>query len=531
MAADTSSTERTPLLPPSPSSDDTPSRPSTPGPSTPASPSKTPFTRSPAFVTTLLFIFIAVASAGDFLTQPAQTRVFESIYCREYYLAHDPSLIGGDGREGVAEKFCKVAEVQGKVAMLKGWQTSLDGIGSLLFVIPWGWFADKYGRKPQVVLIGLALTLRLVWIQGICWFRLPLELTWISALHTILGGSGPGATAVVFTIAADVATPAQRTSFFFLVAVSSCSVASIAPVLGSLLMRSGDPWPSLFVGVAVLAFSIPISLFLPETLPAKEESAPSLLSSSASSLHKSPSSFRARLLYLSTTFQTATAFLTSDIRLLALLPSFLLHIVYGTPDVLLQYTSTRYALSISTATVLVSIRSAVIAFNFLVALPWLSHLFTRRLRLPALRSDLLLIRISAFVGALGFFAIAFAGTIPALVIAFVVNTGGAGLFVLLKSFMAGLVEARHVARLYSIIAVIDSCSYMAGSLAMAWLFEVGLEWGRVWSGVVWVACGLCLMLIGVVACMMGAEGWSGESEEEEDGEVGIGRETEVGEEV
>lgn len=61
---------------------------------------------------------------------PALTRVFESIYCRQYYETHDPSKIGGDGRGGVEEGLCKNSTVQGQVAMLKGWQRTLDAVGS-----------------------------------------------------------------------------------------------------------------------------------------------------------------------------------------------------------------------------------------------------------------------------------------------------------------------------------------------------------------------------------------------------------------
>jgi hypothetical protein len=85
---------------------------------------------TPLFIITLVILVILALECGDELIGPAQTRVLESIYCRQYYEAHDPSLIGSDGGDGVAEKFCKNSVIQGEVAMLKGWGITFDGTGS-----------------------------------------------------------------------------------------------------------------------------------------------------------------------------------------------------------------------------------------------------------------------------------------------------------------------------------------------------------------------------------------------------------------
>lgn len=87
----------------------------------------------PAVIVLLLLLYTTFQDLGFYLMEPAQTRIFERIYCREYYEKHDPSLIGSDGRGGVDEKWCKVSWVQGEVAMLKGWQLTFDGTGSESF--------------------------------------------------------------------------------------------------------------------------------------------------------------------------------------------------------------------------------------------------------------------------------------------------------------------------------------------------------------------------------------------------------------
>ncbi|KAL1647328.1 hypothetical protein SLS58_002656 [Diplodia intermedia] len=87
---------------------------------------------SPAAISYLFLLVIIAGVAGDAVSTPALTRIYESIYCRQYFAEHDPSLIGRDGGDNVPEKLCKIAEVQGQVAMLKAWQTFFDAIGSRL---------------------------------------------------------------------------------------------------------------------------------------------------------------------------------------------------------------------------------------------------------------------------------------------------------------------------------------------------------------------------------------------------------------
>jgi hypothetical protein len=63
------------------------------------------------FVTTILGTLAAT------LIGSAQARIFESIYCIEWYRLQNPGLIH-HGR--VEEEYCKVAEVQSEVASLLG---------------------------------------------------------------------------------------------------------------------------------------------------------------------------------------------------------------------------------------------------------------------------------------------------------------------------------------------------------------------------------------------------------------------------
>lgn len=86
----------------------------------------------------IMGILILVVQAGDQFAEAPLTRIYESIYCYQYWEQEDPtkilmsrSAVGPGALGGVEERWCKVAEVQGKLAMLKGTQQFLDCIPSM----------------------------------------------------------------------------------------------------------------------------------------------------------------------------------------------------------------------------------------------------------------------------------------------------------------------------------------------------------------------------------------------------------------
>lgn len=86
----------------------------------------------------VMSILILVVQCADQFTEAPLTRIFESIYCYGYWEREDPtkiliprSAVGPGALGGVEEHWCKVADVQGKVAILKGTQQFLDCIPSM----------------------------------------------------------------------------------------------------------------------------------------------------------------------------------------------------------------------------------------------------------------------------------------------------------------------------------------------------------------------------------------------------------------
>jgi MFS family permease len=59
--------------------------------------------------------------------------------------------------------YCKADDVQSKLAMIRGWQATFDGLPSLVLALPIGWAGDRYGRKPVLLAGLLAFVLSAAW--------------------------------------------------------------------------------------------------------------------------------------------------------------------------------------------------------------------------------------------------------------------------------------------------------------------------------------------------------------------------------
>ena len=154
-------TERSPLLP-----SDNGTR------NAPQQPPMSESWQTPERITLLVMVVVLLVSLGDQWMETPQARIMESVICYRYYEETDPSklLLGRDrvgpgAIGGVEEMYCKADEVQSELAMLRGRQQLFDGFPGLLLALPFGWAADRFGRKPLLLVGILAFILRASWIQ------------------------------------------------------------------------------------------------------------------------------------------------------------------------------------------------------------------------------------------------------------------------------------------------------------------------------------------------------------------------------
>lgn len=249
-----------------------------------------------------------------------------------------------------------------------------------------------------------------------------------------------------------------------------------------------------------MAIPIPLLLIIPETLNYKH---PHLEPRAKAPTQQdfSGSTTTSLLKTCTTLLKEATHFILADWRIASLTATFILHYLsMSTATVtLVQYISYRYAVSISYATLLLSVRAACMLLVLLLFLPSVSHLMLSRNGYSSQQKDLILARASAAATAVGFGLVALAPSIGLFVPAMVVLTLGAGFVALVRSFLTSLVKASDVAKLYTVISAVDTLGLMTGSPALALLFEVGMGIGGAGLGLpLWVLGGSYGIVFGVL---------------------------------
>jgi hypothetical protein len=259
-----------------------------------------------------------------------------------------------------------------------------------------------------------------------------------------------------------------------------------------------SPWLPMLLGLGIMAIPLVFAFCLPETrnYNTVAPESDSGIASSASSMTSKPSPPFRRL---QRSIGSSLSFLASDTRIILILPAFFLHMLILNRDTLLQYISTRFGIPISSATVLISIRSGLILFALLLFLPAMSYLFRHRFHLSSQKSDLALAQGSTIIMALGFLLIALAPTVPLLMFAMALNSLGWGLTLFLRSLMTSLVEEHHIARLNTLVGVVDTMGFMIGSPFLAWAFGEGLALGGWRTGLPFL---ICAGALGVVAIFL-----------------------------
>lgn len=115
------------------------------------------------YVIVLLIGIAIISDVGESLYAAPRVRLFESVICTGHYLQVDPSLVDRDG--AVPEHLCKVNPVQDKLASILGWQSFIDSIPAILLPIPYGYLADKHGRKWILILAMTGYTMSYVWTE------------------------------------------------------------------------------------------------------------------------------------------------------------------------------------------------------------------------------------------------------------------------------------------------------------------------------------------------------------------------------
>ncbi|TKA32767.1 hypothetical protein B0A50_00992 [Salinomyces thailandicus] len=455
-------------------------------------------------ITYILMAVICLVGTGDQLLESPTARIMEAVICYRHYEKEDPSKIlvgrkavGPGAIGGVAEMWCKVGPVQEQLASLRGYQQFLEGFPSLLLAVPFGWAADRYGRKPLLMLGVLSLVLRNSWIQLVVWFwqAFDIRMTWLSSLYGLLAGGNPVMSSIFFVVLSDVAPQKLRAGVFLRVGAAELVTNLIVPPVAAWMMDF-NPWIPSLMGTVFMIASFFVCRFCPETLnsrhphgspsqshppsPTRESAPPPPPPDMSESQHSISANFPERLFY---NIKGASAFIMQDWRVPALILPFVEHILIGTSKpLLMQYVSQRYGLTFSNSTLLLTILNGVRVLLLFVILPYASTLALQSFGLSVQEKDLYLARASQFFVFMGWTLVGLSPNIPLVAVSMAIASLGAGAMLLVRSFLTSLVPAHHIARVYSIISIVDTLGVMFGSPFLAALFNRGMELGGRWVG-------------------------------------------------
>lgn len=84
-------------------------------------------------------------------------RAIEAMYCYEYYVALGSPV--AEMGKNIPEKLCKNDSIQKSLAKTAGLIMFVRMLSAMIGAVPLGWVADRWGRKPVLVLHKINVTI------------------------------------------------------------------------------------------------------------------------------------------------------------------------------------------------------------------------------------------------------------------------------------------------------------------------------------------------------------------------------------
>ncbi|KAE8354466.1 major facilitator superfamily domain-containing protein [Aspergillus coremiiformis] len=452
-----------------------------------------PTHRQKRWVMFLLCIVIVTIDFGTFLSIAPQTQIMESIICRKL---HSGLLIDHPSDNSP----CKSVEVQGELALIKGWRDTLDQIPGILLALPLGFLMDRIGRKPIALLSMSGVLMEEVAIRIICRYSeaIPLRAIWFTPLFQLCGGGSQIATSVVFTIVSDLFSAEKRASVFFVLSAAVLLAEILATPLSAWLM-SWSPWLPFLLGGLCEGCGFLAAAIIPETLPkSSDESEPEPVREEHHD-HLAPvptAQWKAPLRNAGSHAMYLMTFIRGDANIFSISIAYLAaSIGQQTLELIIQYASQRFSWTMAKASFLISLKGIIDLIALLLLLPAISHYLNRYLS-PAVR-DLRITQGSAVILVIGFGTMAVA-TQPVL-FAFGVSilALGWGFYSTLRSVATTLVAESQIGTLNTTIALVQGIGGMIAGPLLASAFRQGMTLGGSWQGLPYMASAILFSLAGL----------------------------------
>ncbi|KAF4472443.1 hypothetical protein FALBO_675 [Fusarium albosuccineum] len=449
----------------------------------------------------MCILSLFIVEVAEYITEPPLKKILEDIICRGYYPDHLLNV------PMIQDNRCKSTHVQKTLAMVQGWNLAFTMAVPIVAQFPFGIIADKYGRRPVLSLSLFGCFLQTTWVMVILlfpdtfsiWAMLP------GSFFFLIGGGGPMAAAMVWTIVADVVPVAERTGVFFRLAAAAMIFNVIVNPISAWLLEF-DPWISMWIGFGFLAVGTLSVLLIPETRSFRQEADERRRGHSGTNQHEHDDSNETRGdgVLLSKTGVLTQAWFTvkndmqhvwlfifssKSIMILILTVAAYYPIRMSYSGILLQYMTNRFDWDWSTATFISTAGILATVVCFLVVLPLVSAVLNRTSSYQSrpIARDLLLTRISVLFAFVGAFFVAFAAAPWLFVVSLVIMSIGNCFTALVRALLNALVEPHTIATLNTTISLVEAAMGLLGGPALGWLFSRGIELGGAWLGLPFLA--------------------------------------------
>ncbi|RYP78324.1 hypothetical protein DL769_003202 [Monosporascus sp. CRB-8-3] len=452
-----------------------------------------------------IIVFVTTCSSG-FVDTPL-TRIIEDILCRRYYSSHGPHPLGGDQ---IDEKLCKENIIQTDLQDIMSTMTMLSSIAAFFAAFPWGLAADRFGRKPIVVLALLGLVVGLFFQMVVLRFHdvFPVRLIWLSSACAAIGGGNAVLNAIIMSIIVDATSERGRAVAFMRIHVASIGGSLSSPTLGSLMMGRTGPWPCLWVGISLVATGAISFLFLPETLHHKQQA--------EEAQEVETAGIRSRITHTLDQFKESLSIVKSPSLVLLILVIFgATPVNYSVLQFMAQFISKRYGIKLWQTGYVQTLYGVSHVFQAFIILPWLSRALLRSTTPAKLRAsderhrDLSLARWSFGILVVGSLLLSLAATLPGFVFGLIVMALGSAYSSLVRSLMSLYVDPEHTSRLFSLVGSVSTAAKVQANHEvivvevlgaayaqpfLARLFKLGLRLGGGWIGLPYYGLSLLIAL-------------------------------------
>ncbi|GKZ39750.1 hypothetical protein AbraIFM66950_001073, partial [Aspergillus brasiliensis] len=425
---------------------------------------------------------------GNYISVAPQLQIYELNICQRLH----PELFDGDPSRGlpsVAPSACKAADVQGELALLRGWMSTFDQLPGIILALPYGLMADRVGRKPVLFLSLAGSIIEEIGIRVIAWYHatIPPRAIWFTPLFQIFGGGSQISTSVAFTIIADVFPIEQRSGTYFMLSAAILLSEIVAVPLSAWLM-SWNAWVPWMLGLACEIGSLLAILWLPETKPEPSVHSVNEVESVTANPVKRPSALTWASVVHFVRSQVAQlhGFICEHPSVLVISLAFFFS-SYGIEAVpfMLQYVSKRFSWSVAEASLLICIKGILNCFALMLVLPMAAKILDRYFS-PVQRDFRMAIGCSCLLlAAFGFMSVA--PHTAVFVVGVALAAFGWGFYATLRSVGSALVEPSHVGLLNTTITLTQGAGLMITGPLLAGLFRTGMAWEGIWMGLPWMA--------------------------------------------